>query len=167
MTAPLPSTAPDPRFLDGLRRLATWVAVLAFAIMLGATLLGIAARYLGLRGVEWSFEVAAISFLWVSFFGVLLAELKRENVALTLFTDRLRGRAAWLFALLGAAAVLWFSVTLLESGIAFADKSGMAPTPLLRLPRLVQILPLIFFALGILIIAATRALVILRRAARS
>ncbi len=167
MTMPSPDTGTDPRFLGVLRSLATWVAVLAFGVMLGATLLGVAARYLGLRGVEWSFEVAAISFLWVSFFGVLLAELKRENVALTIFTDRLRGRAAGLMALLGALAVVLFSATLLKSGIAFADKSGMAPTPLLRVPRLVQIVPLIVFALGILAIAATRAFVILRRAARS
>ncbi|MCB6179081.1 TRAP transporter small permease subunit [Rhodobacter sp. Har01] len=161
---PLP-TPPDPLVLNGLRWLATGVAVLSFAVMILAILLGIAARYLGLRGVEWTFEVAAISFLWVSFFGVILAELNRENVALTLVTDRLHGRAAQVLAILGGLAVLWLAGALLFSGLAFAQKTGLAPTPVLRLPRLVQSLPLVGFTLGVLVITLARLVALLRQGA--
>jgi TRAP-type transport system small permease protein len=158
---------PDPPLLNGLRLVATGVGVLSFLVMLTMILLGVAARYLGLRGVEWSFEAAAIAFLWVSFFGVILAELNRENVALTLLTDRLSGPVAQIVAVLGGLVVLWFIVMLLISGLAFAAKTGFSPTPVLRLPRLVQILPLIGFTLGILMVTLVRVIGLLRQGLRA
>lgn len=155
-TAQAFASSGDPRFTRWFGMLAAGVGGAAFIGMAASALLGVAARYLGLRGMDWSFEVAAILFLWTSFFGALLAETRRENVAFRLLADRLDGRPAQILSLLGALAVLWFAFSLLQSGLAFAERSGAAPTPVLRLPRIVQILPLIAFAGGTAVIVAAR-----------
>ena len=135
------SPGQDGFVLTWLRHLVTAVAAAAFIVTLLATLGGLASRYFGLRGFEWTFELTAISFLWTSFFGVLLAEIRRENVAFTLLADRLEGAVATAVALVCGALVLVLGAALLDSGIAFLERSGAAPTPLMRLPRAVQILP--------------------------
>src|SRR5690606_13100130 len=89
----------DGFVLTWLRHLVTAIAAAAFVVTLLTTLGGLTSRYFGLRGLEWTFELTAISFLWTSFFGVLLAEIRRENVAFTLLADRLKGTAATALAL--------------------------------------------------------------------
>lgn len=148
----------DPTLLRWFGWLTTGIAVSAFVGMTITTLLGVAARYLGLRGVEWTFEVTGILFLWTSFFGVIVAELRRENVAFTFLVDKLDSRWGRILAFICSLLTLWLAIELTRSGIGFAARSGMAPTPLLRLPRLVQILPFIAFAGGIALITFLRIL---------
>lgn len=154
----------DAPILTWLRHLVSLIAALAFIVTLLATLGGLMGRYFGLRGFEWTFELAAIGFLWTSFFGVLVAEIRRENVALTLLADRLTGPAGAALALACSLVVLPLAVVLLDSGIAFMERSGMSPTPLMRLPRVIQILPFICFAAGLLLILSVRFVDTLRRA---
>lgn len=154
----------DAAFLTWLRHLVSAIAALAFFVTLLATLGGLTGRFFALRGFEWTFELAAIGFLWTSFFGVLLAEIRRENVALLLFADLLKGPAAVALALACNVAVFLLAIVLLNSGIAFLERSGMSPTPLLRLPRAVQILPFICFAAGLCFILLMRFVGALREA---
>lgn len=154
----------DGFVLTWLRHLVTAVAAAAFIVTLLATLGGLTSRYFGLRGFEWTFELTAISFLWTSFFGVLLAEIRRENVAFTLLADQLRRPAATALALVGGVLVLVLGVALLDSGIAFLERSGLSPTPLMRLPRAIQILPFICFAAGLCLILLVRFVDTLRKA---
>ncbi|WJI50348.1 TRAP transporter small permease subunit [Mesorhizobium sp. C089B] len=58
-----------------------FVGVAAFVVMFGSTLLSVIARYFEFGGVEWSFEIAGIAFIWITFIGVINAELRGENVA--------------------------------------------------------------------------------------
>lgn len=134
----------------------TATAIVAFLLMTGTTLLGVVARYWLLRGFDWTFELSAILFLWVTFCGVVVAEIRRENVAFTLFIDGLSTRVGRLIALAGAVLLLWFACDLFLSAWSFAERSGARPTPVLRLPRLIQILPLMVFAGCISVIAAVR-----------
>ncbi|KPL51738.1 hypothetical protein ABB55_05430 [Prosthecomicrobium hirschii] len=156
----------DPAVLRHLGQWVTATGVIAFMGMTMTTLLGAAARYLALPGFEWTFEITAILFIWTSFFGAVLAEIKRENVAMTVLVDRLSGRAARLVGLAGAFATLYFAGHLLVSGLAFASRNGLSPTPLLRWPRLVMILPLILFAAGIGVTVLVRIVQDWRGAAR-
>ncbi|MBP0616873.1 TRAP transporter small permease [Jiella mangrovi] len=121
---------------------ASVVAAASFAVTLLATLGGVAARYLGISGMEWTFELAGIAFLWTTFVGVIVAEMKGENVAFTAMSDRLRGRARQGLVLFLGVATLWFALELFQSALAFLERSGGAPTPVLRLPRAVSIIPL-------------------------
>lgn len=148
--------AADPLFMRWFGWLMTTIAVSAFLAMTTATLLGVAARYLGLRGLEWTFEISGILFLWTTFAGVVVAELRRENVAFTVLIQGLGRKGLRVVGLIGAVLTLWLAFEMLRSGIAFAGRSGMNPTPLLRLPRLVQIAPLILFAVGIALIIMVR-----------
>lgn len=154
----------DGRVLTWLRHLVTAVAGLAFIATLLATLGGLAVRYFGIRGFEWTFELAAISFLWTSFFGVLLAEIRKENVAFTIFADMLHGPGRTALALATGVLTFMLALALLDSGFAFLQRSGTAPTPVLRLPRAVQIFPFVCFAAGLCLILLLRFVDTLRGA---
>jgi TRAP-type C4-dicarboxylate transport system permease small subunit len=112
--------------------------VAALLVMVVATLLAVATRFLGITGLEWSYEVAGIAFVWTTFLGAALAEQRRENAAF----EVLRASAApWIRALLErltALVLLLIGVALLVSGIATISRFGWVPTPLLRWPGVVQ-----------------------------
>jgi hypothetical protein len=65
-------TTSPPRFVY-LDRMFSILGVLAFLLTLGSTLCGVVARYFGVGGFEWSFELAGIAFLWMTFTGTVLA----------------------------------------------------------------------------------------------
>ena len=112
--------------------------VAALLVMVVATLLAVATRFLGITGLEWSYEVAGIAFVWTTFLGAALAEQRRENAAF----EVLRASAApWIRALLerlAALVLLLIGVALLVSGIATISRFGWVPTPLLRWPGVIQ-----------------------------
>jgi TRAP-type C4-dicarboxylate transport system permease small subunit len=112
--------------------------VAALLVMVVATLLAVATRFLGITGLEWSYEVAGIAFVWTTFLGAALAEQRRENAAF----EVLRASAApWIRALLerlAALVLLLIGIALLVSGIATISRFGWVPTPLLRWPGVVQ-----------------------------
>lgn len=159
---PLPDLAP----VRWIRSAAAVVSVASFLAMTGAVLLGVAARYLRIPGFEWSFEAAAILFLWVSFAGVVVAELRGENVAFTTLVERLRPAFARAVAVLAVFAMLWFMVRFAESALAFAGRAGTSPTAVLRLPRHVQILPMLLAASALVVATAIRLWLCLRTPSR-
>lgn len=112
--------------------------VAALLVMVVATLLAVATRFLGITGLEWSYEVAGIAFVWTTFLGAALAEQRRENAAF----EVLRASAApWIRALLerlAALVLLLIGIALLVSGIATISRFGWVPTPLLRWPGVIQ-----------------------------
>jgi len=111
--------------------------LLALAILVVSTLLAVVARYLGVTGLEWSYEVAGMAFIWVTFLGAVLAEARRENAAF----DVLKHASPWpVRVALGWLAALVIGVVglaLLGSGVAMLQRSALVPTPLLRLPGFV------------------------------
>ena len=52
------------------------LGVVLFGAMFIAIILGIVARYFGVTGFEWSFEIAGLTFVWVTFLGGVVAELR-------------------------------------------------------------------------------------------
>lgn len=116
----------------------TGLGLVALAVMAVTTLLAVGTRFLGLPGLEWSYEVAGIAFVWTTFLGAALAEARRENAAFEVVRARLPG--AWRGGLerLGAVLLLGVGAALVASGIAALWRSGWVPTPLLRWPGAVQ-----------------------------
>jgi TRAP-type C4-dicarboxylate transport system permease small subunit len=106
----------------------------AFAVMLACTALGTIARYLLAGGFEWSFEAAAFSFIWVSFLGVLLADLRGDNMALDSIVAGLPRGAQRGLAVLRSVLLLVLGLVLLRSGIAMVAQTGNTPSPVLRWP---------------------------------
>lgn len=140
--------------------------VVAFAVTLGSTLAGILARYFGLPGFEWSFELAGIAFLWTTFLGVAYAELRGDNVAFSLLADAAPPRMRPLLGGVSALTLLVVAGALLASGAAVLVRSGLVPTPLLRWPSLVTSLPLLVFAVAAVLIALGRLVALVRAARR-
>ncbi|APW39663.1 C4-dicarboxylate ABC transporter [Rhodoferax koreense] len=111
-----------------------FVGVMAFVIMFASTLLGVIARYFEFGGVEWSFEVASIAFIWITFVGVVNAEMRRENVAFEAINHASPPRIKAFFDAVAAAALLTMGMAFLFSGWAVWQRSWMVPTSVLRLP---------------------------------
>lgn len=118
-------------------RLLALLGGIAFAAMLACTALGTVVRYLLAGGFEWSFEAAAFSFIWVSFLGVLLADLRGDNMALDSIVAALPRRAQQGLAVLRSLLLLLLGLVLLRSGIAMVAQTGATPSPVLRWPMAV------------------------------
>jgi TRAP-type C4-dicarboxylate transport system permease small subunit len=118
-------------------RFATVAGLVAMAVMVVATMLAVVARYLAVTGLEWSYEVAGMAFIWVTFLGAVLAEVRSDNAAFDVLKHaapvRLQRMMAWLAALVLAVVGL----ALLISGVAMLQRSAFVPSPLLRWPGLV------------------------------
>lgn len=132
-----------PHRPSGPERLLQAVGVLLFLATFGAITGGVVARYFHLPGFEWTFEIAALSFVWVTFIGCVLAELRGENVRFVgalLLLPPAGQRALQVF---GCLVLLGVSLWLLTSGWAVLERSGRVPTPVLRWPSGLMTLALV------------------------
>lgn len=132
--------------LGGLMFLLTFLSIVA----------GMVARLFGWSGFEWSFELAGIGFIWVTFIGAVIAELRHENVCFDGCLKLLPTR--WQLCLQVFCAVLLASVSgwLLYSALAVLNRSAWVPTPVLRWPTGITTLALVSCALLLLVIAIVR-----------
>jgi TRAP-type C4-dicarboxylate transport system permease small subunit len=110
------------------------LGVVFFGVMFVAIILGVIARYLGVTGFEWSFEIAGLTFVWVTFLGVVVAELRGENVAFEALRDAARPSRLRILELAASLCLLAVGLALLLSGLAMLRQSAVVPTPVLRWP---------------------------------
>lgn len=118
-------------------RVMAFAGLVALVVMVGTTLLAVIARYFGVLGFEWSYEVAGIAFLWVTFLGTVLAEAQGHNAAFGILRDAAPPRARVVLQYLADLVLLAIGVMLLASGIAMLRRTAFVPSPLLRLPGFV------------------------------
>lgn len=137
-------------------RLLALLGGVAFALMLASTALGTLVRYLLAGGFEWSFEAAAFSFIWVSFLGVLLAELRGDNMALDSLVAALPQGGRGVLALLRSLLLLLLGAVLLRSGVAMVAQIGATPSPVLRWPMAVTGLAVPLLGAGLVGLALAR-----------
>ncbi|WP_258591897.1 TRAP transporter small permease [Mesorhizobium sp. AR07] len=134
-----------------------FIGVVAFIVMFGSTLLGVIARYLEFGGVEWSFEVAGIAFIWITFIGVINAELRGENVAFEALNHSAPVRLKAVFDMIGTIALLAIGIAFIVSGWAVWQRSWLVPTPVLRMPTGVITVTVLILGVSAVCIAASRA----------
>lgn len=127
-------TSGNPGARGLVRRAFEAAGVLAFVVMFGSTLLGVLARYLEVGGVEWSFEVAGIAFIWVTFLGLVNAEFRGENVAFEALKQAAPPRLRHAFEAVGVLALIVMGLAFLVSGWAVWQRSWLVPTSVLRMP---------------------------------
>jgi len=124
--------------MDGIRRLlkgtVTIFGVVAVFLVIIATGLGVIGRYFEFNNLTWSFELTAMSFIWVTALGTLLAEVEKENVALDMIDHKVGRRGALVLGVLRAAVLLVIGTYLLRSGIAQLERTAFSPTPVMRAP---------------------------------
>lgn len=124
---PVVTIAPQLR-RGPLARVLELLGVVAFAVMFSTTLLGVIARYFEFGGVEWSFEVAGIAFIWITFIGLLNAELRGENVAFEALNQAAPAPLKRIFDFISVLALFTIGATFLVSGLAVLQRSAMVPT---------------------------------------
>lgn len=140
-----------------IKRFAGLLGCLALIVMVGSTLLAIAARYFGMTGFEWAYEVAGMAFIWVTFLGTILAEARRENAAFTVLRDALRPRLAGLLARGADIIVGLVGLALVASSIPMLERMGEVPTPLLRWPGAVSLSAAPVLGAALILIAIIRS----------
>jgi TRAP-type C4-dicarboxylate transport system permease small subunit len=124
--------------MTAVARVAGVLGCLALMIMVLATLLAIGARYFAMTGFEWSYEVAGIAFIWVTFLGAILAEARRENAAFEILRDASPARLRLFLRQASDGVIGIIGIVLLVSSVAMLQRSAFVPTPLLRWPGFVS-----------------------------
>ncbi len=132
------------------------IGVLFFIVLLVATGLGTISRYFNLGGFEWSFEIAGASFIWVTFLGAALAELRGENAGFDLLDSYASDRVKEILKKVRALLLLVVGVVFLKSSLAMFGQSAANPTAILRWPLGTQIAALVVGSLGIVAVALVR-----------
>jgi TRAP-type C4-dicarboxylate transport system permease small subunit len=144
-------------------RVLSVIGVAMFIVTFISTLAGVLARYFGLHGFEWSFEIATMSFVWVTFIGAVIAELRHENVSFQGLVSLLPGKMQRGLEALGCLTLLIISIWLLISGSAAISRGWTLPTPVLRWPSGLTMLALISASAMLAIIALVRLWVMFNR----
>lgn len=147
------------------RSLAVAGAVM-FSITFLAILAGVFSRYFNLHGFEWSFEIATLGFIWVTFIGTVIAELRHENVRFQGLVNLLPATLQKVLDAFASLALLGISLWLLYSGSAFIARTGWMPTPVLRWPAGLSSLALISAAAMLALLALIRLVRLVRKGAR-
>ncbi|TKI05198.1 TRAP transporter small permease [Martelella alba] len=143
MTPPHFAPAGGPRWLNTALN---WLGGLLFLVTFFSTLLGMMARYFGWNDLEWTFETADISFIWVTFIGAVLAEMRGENVRFTSVVTLLPDKGRRVLRLFTPLVLLGICLWLLVSGLTVLHASAWVPTPVLRMPTGVITFALISFS---------------------
>ncbi|RMV79623.1 TrapT dctQ-M fusion permease, dicarboxylate transport [Pseudomonas caricapapayae] len=139
---------------------------LMFGVTFLAILAGVFSRYFNLHGFEWSFEIATIGFIWVTFIGAVIAELRHENVRFQGLVSMLPAPLQRALDAFASVALLGISIWLLSSGAAFISRSGWMPTPVLRWPAGLSSLALISAAAMLALLAVVRLARLIRKGVR-
>jgi tripartite ATP-independent transporter DctM subunit len=120
------------RGIFSLAELLVVVLVIAEIVVL---LAGVAARYVFLRPLTWSDEIAIMLFLWLSMFGSAVALRRGAHMRLTLVIEHFPGKWRSIAEVSGLLMALAFLCSLVVPSIQYTLDSGMDITPALRLPN--------------------------------
>ncbi len=113
-------------FVRGTVSLLDWsgrlIAGVCLAAMFAALLINVILRYAFGTGISWAYEIHAILLPWLVAGGLVMASAKGRNIAVTLMSDMLSGRARLginlaiqLAVLVVTLSVLWSSQPILKA----------------------------------------------------
>lgn len=137
-------------------RAVEFLSIASLSVLFLAIGLGTVSRYVGIRHFEWSFELAGIAFLWVSFLGTVLAEAGGENAAYTALDERVGTNGRRILNRIRNGLLLVVCLYLAASTLAMLARTGLTPSPVLRWPQAVQTLPMLVAAVLVLVVAMRR-----------
>ncbi|MFC4299607.1 TRAP transporter small permease [Castellaniella hirudinis] len=132
-------------------RLLEGFGIVLLLLTLGATLAGMLGRYLHLRNVEGSFEIAGLAFVWLTFIGTVIAEVRRENVRFEGLILLLPPVGRYVLEWVNLLVLLGVGLWLANSGWSVLQQSGHVPTPVLRWPA--GILSSALFSTALMLVA--------------
>lgn len=138
------------------QRAFAFAGAVAFTILFVSTLLSVVARLFALSHFEWTFEVAGIAFVWVIFLGIVVGEIRGENVSFDPVKDWFRPSIRHAIDGAIAACVSVLGLVLLWSGWAVWQRFAFVPTPVLRLPQGITIASILVLGLALTCLGLAR-----------
>ena len=139
-----------------LKGATTALGVVAVFAVIVSTGLGVIGRYFHFNEMTWSFELTAMSFIWVTALGTIAAEVAGENVALDMIDQRVSDRGALVLAFFRALVLLVIAGFLLWSGLALLARTAFNPTAVMRAPMWLTHSSIIVVGAGLAIVALSR-----------
>jgi TRAP-type C4-dicarboxylate transport system permease small subunit len=132
------------------------LGIMATVVMLASTLAAVVARHFELGGFEWSYEVAGLTFLWVTFLGAIAAEVRGQNAAFEVIRQGFAPRVRSFLEIATSLVLGLVGLAIAVSGAAFLQRSAWVPTPLLRWPGMVGSAAPLVLGAGLCVVALAR-----------
>ncbi len=112
-----------------------WLSITIMSFMLILTFTNVTGRYLFKKSIFFSEELARFLFVWVVFLGAAIIIKDRGHVAVTLLTDKLRGRKSGvvLEIIIGICGYI-FLVIVFMGGIKLAGTMNIYSSAALGIP---------------------------------
>lgn len=150
------------KLLGRLVTLIEWWAVFLLAAMVVVVCLGVFFRYVLNSSLVWYDEFASYLLVWMTFYGVVVADFQRRHIGFDLLVNKLAPRARQVVDVVGELAVLGFQFVLCYYGWVLMERMGdetAISLPWVKVTWISSVLPI---AGGIvLLISLTRLISIL------
>ena len=150
------------KLLGRLVILIEWWAVFLLAALVVVVCLGVFFRYLLNSSLSWYDEFASYMLVWLTFYGVVVADYQRRHIGFELIVDKLAPAPRKAVELLGEMAVLGFQFVLFHYGWILTRTMGEETAislPWVKVSWISSVLPVTGALL--LVISATRMAAIL------
>lgn len=112
-------TRPFLALVRGATNLLDWsgrlIVAACLAAMFAALLVNVILRYTAGSGISWAYEIHAILLPWLVAGGLVIASARGRNIAVTLFSDLLSGRARLGINLVIQSTILLITLSVLWS----------------------------------------------------
>ena len=134
-----------------IKNLEEIIAAIAICIVVLAAFYGVISRYILNNPVNWSNELATISFTWAVFLGAAAAWKSNKHIHLDLVYNFLPNRLKRISDWLKIFILSLFCVFALYLSIKFTITAYNKPTSILRIPFSYVDLPVVLFFMSVII----------------
>jgi TRAP-type C4-dicarboxylate transport system permease small subunit len=119
------------------------IAVVAFAFVVGLTIVQVAYRYLLAGSIWWAQEVAQLAMLIAYFFGIAYVYKIKQDVIITFMVRKLSRSAQVALGILAQALIAAFCLIIVATAVELAPSQLVFNTYILGIPRFYSTLPLL------------------------
>jgi TRAP-type transport system small permease protein len=112
------------KLLGRLVALIEWWAVLLLAGMVLIVCLGVFFRYVLNSSLTWYDEFASYLLVWLTFYGMVVADYQRRHIGFELLVDKLAPQARKVVDVVAEIAVLGFQFVLFYYGWVLTERMG-------------------------------------------
>lgn len=111
------------KFSDILNVIIRLLTIAAFSLMVIVTFLQIIYRFVLLKPIPWSEELARYLFVWITFLGSGVAVKNKGHVGVELVLDRIPKSLRKIFLILAFVACVTFCILMVTNGITMVQRT--------------------------------------------
>jgi TRAP-type C4-dicarboxylate transport system permease small subunit len=105
------------KIVDVLVKIQLIAAIVCLVTFVAAVILQVATRYIPGFSWLWTEQIANYSFIWSVLMGAAVGVRRKDHFFLSVLTDRLKGKTAWVDSVLVQVLIGLFGVFLLVHGV--------------------------------------------------